>query len=148
VYAEHQGEIDAFHAEINQLNEQLADVNRQAADLQERMKLQWQAMGEKLRERQPEPEIECPDFDGDEDLDPLFDSTRDYVDQIDSYKIYQDRPTKRRARTPRPRRPAPRPRIVETSTLEPADEPPPRPLMRRGNEPPAPAPRQPLRRGN
>lgn len=76
VYAEHQDEIDGFKGEIAQLNEQLAEVNRQAAELLERMKPQWQAMAEKLKEQQPEPDILCPEFDGVEDGDPLFDSTR------------------------------------------------------------------------
>jgi hypothetical protein len=31
--------------------------------------------------------------DGDEDPDPLFDSIRDYVDQIDRYKEHQGKPT-------------------------------------------------------
>jgi hypothetical protein len=35
--------------------------------------------------------------EGDEDLDPLFDSTRDYVEQMDRYKEHQDKPTERRA---------------------------------------------------
>jgi hypothetical protein len=98
--------------------------------LQERMKPTWQAIAEKLTAQQPEPEIECPDFDGDEDTNALFDSTRDYVDQIDNYKIYQDRPTERRARRRRTPPPAP-----------------PRQPMRRGNEPP-PQPRPRFVRGN
>lgn len=39
----------------------------------------------------PEPE------DGDEDDNPLFDSTRDYVEQIDCYKAFQGKPTERGA---------------------------------------------------
>jgi hypothetical protein len=31
--------------------------------------------------------------DGDEDPDPMFDSTRAYVEQADRYKEHQDRPT-------------------------------------------------------
>jgi hypothetical protein len=33
---------------------------------------------------------------GNEDPDPLFDSARDYVEQIDCYKDYQGKPTTRR----------------------------------------------------
>ena len=67
-------------------------------------------MSAKLRERQPEPEIECPDFDADEDDDPLFDSTREYVEQVDRYKEHQGKPIARRnARTVRPSAPAPAP---------------------------------------
>jgi hypothetical protein len=101
MYAEHFEEIEAFNVEIRQLNAQLRSVNRQARELHERMKPKWHAMVEKLRENQPEPELECPEFDADEDTNPLFDSTRGYVEQMDYYKIYQDRPTERRARRPR-----------------------------------------------
>jgi hypothetical protein len=105
-------------------------------------------MAETLKDNQPEPEIECPEFDGDEDDDPLFDSTRDYVEQIDRYKDYQGKPTARRART-RTRSPtAPRRDIAETSTLELVDEPPaPRVLLRRGDDTPPPA-RPRFQRGN
>jgi hypothetical protein len=42
-------------------------------------------------------EIEWPEpAEGDEAIDPLFDSTRTYVEQMDCYKSFQDRPTTRR----------------------------------------------------
>jgi hypothetical protein len=34
--------------------------------------------------------------DGDEDDEPLFDSTRDYVEQINRYKEHQGKPIERR----------------------------------------------------
>ena len=34
--------------------------------------------------------------EGDEDDDPLFDSTRDYVEQVDRYKQHQGKPTGRK----------------------------------------------------
>ena len=40
----------------------------------------------------------CPEFTADEDPDPLFDSQRGYVEQIDRYKRYQGKPTERKAR--------------------------------------------------
>jgi hypothetical protein len=41
--------------------------------------------------------IEWPDpHEGDEDADPLFDSTRGYVEQVDRYKEHQGRPTTRK----------------------------------------------------
>jgi hypothetical protein len=46
----------------------------------------------------PEPD------DGDEDDDPLFDSTRDYVPQIDRFKRHQDKPIARKPRSDRGRR--------------------------------------------
>jgi hypothetical protein len=42
----------------------------------------------------PEPD------EGDEDDDPLFDSTRDYVEQIDRFKEHQGKPTERRPTRP------------------------------------------------
>jgi hypothetical protein len=43
--------------------------------------------------------IEWPEPDGgDEDEDPLFDSTRGYVEQIDRFKEYQQKPTERQSR--------------------------------------------------
>jgi hypothetical protein len=38
-----------------------------------------------------------PTAEGDEHSDPLFDSKRSYVDQIDIYKRHQQRPTEKRA---------------------------------------------------
>jgi hypothetical protein len=37
-------------------------------------------------------------LEADEDSDPLFDSTRDYVDQVDRYKRHQGKPTKAKVR--------------------------------------------------
>jgi predicted nucleic acid-binding Zn ribbon protein len=37
-------------------------------------------------------------FDADEDPDPLFDSTRDYVTQVDRFKQHQGKPTKAKVR--------------------------------------------------
>jgi hypothetical protein len=128
VHAEHEDEIAAFEDEIAELNEELEPLNARAADLHKRIKPVWQAMSEKLRERQPEPDIECPEFDADEDDDPLYDSTRDYVEQIDRYKKFQDKPTARKQRARRAR--APRPVARRR-----------RPPLQRGDRPP-------LRRGN
>ena len=40
---------------------------------------------------------------GDEDPDPLFDSTRGYVEQVDRYKAYQGKPISRKERELKPR---------------------------------------------
>lgn len=58
----------------------------------------WHAIKEGLNAGAPD----IGDFDwplpehGDEDDDPLFDSTRGYVEQIDRYKDHQGKPTGRR----------------------------------------------------
>jgi hypothetical protein len=104
---QHSNELDGFTIEVGHLNVQLQAVNQQAAALRERMQPLWQAMVGELEEDQPEPNFECPEFDYvDEDANPLFDSTRDYVEQMDSYKAFQDKPTERRPRRPRQPRPA------------------------------------------
>jgi hypothetical protein len=55
-----------------------------------------------LRQIERDLEAEAPDLDaydwpepdeGDDDDDPLFDSTRDFVDQVDRYKAHQGKPT-------------------------------------------------------
>ena len=51
-----------------------------------------------LADKEPDLEIECPEFDADEDDDPLFDSLRDYIEQIDAYKAFQNKPTARKVR--------------------------------------------------
>jgi hypothetical protein len=60
-----------------------------------------------MRKIEKDLEAEATDFDdvewpepeeGDEDDDPLFDSTREYLDQIDRFKLFQGKPT---AATPR-----------------------------------------------
>jgi hypothetical protein len=58
--------------------------------------------GPVLRRIEQDLEAEAPDIDGydwpepadgEEDDDPLFDSTREYVEQINRYKLHQDKPT-------------------------------------------------------
>ena len=108
VYTEHRTEIEGFEADVEALNDQLEALNQQAAEMRERMEPTWQAMQDKLRARQPDVEVERPEFDADEDDNPLFDSSRSYVEQVGVYKRHQGRPTERRRRTARaPRRQAP-----------------------------------------
>jgi hypothetical protein len=57
----------------------------------------WQAITDRLVDVPTDYEWPEPD-DGDEDEDPLFDSRRSYMEQIDRYKAYQDKPTDRRPR--------------------------------------------------
>jgi hypothetical protein len=60
-------------------------------------------IAEELQDGAPDVEgIEWPEpDDGDEDDDPLFDSTRDYVEQVDRYKEHLNEPTERRSRSKR-----------------------------------------------
>ena len=56
-----------------------------------------QTIAAELEEEAPDPaDADWPEpADGDEDGDPLFDSTRDYVEQIDRFKQHQGKPTDR-----------------------------------------------------
>jgi len=67
-------------------------------DWEDRAETVWHAIAADLEDQKPDlDERDWPEpEDGDEDFDPLFDSTRDYIEQIDRYKEHQDRPTERR----------------------------------------------------
>jgi hypothetical protein len=116
--------LDEVHAEVIERHEEEAaairtdfatlvgEINAEFGVLRERYEARFTEIRERFDElqntvaadlRNAAPDVgdnEWPEpADGDEDDDPLFDSTRDYVDQIDHYKEHQDRPTegKRRA---------------------------------------------------
>ena len=67
----------------------------------ERTETRWLAIQETLEAEAPDlSEVEWPEpKPGDEDPDPLFDSRRDYVQQIDTYKAFQGKPTVRKPRS-------------------------------------------------
>jgi hypothetical protein len=116
VFAEHEEEIDDLRAEhadlvdeveekhrelIEGFEQQLDDLENEYAgqfqELGERMNIVWHAMADLLRGRGPKSnDVEWPEPIVDEDPDPLFDSTRAYVEQIDRYKAHQGKPTARR----------------------------------------------------
>jgi hypothetical protein len=89
-HSEHQDEIDALAAEWQEI------VKAQRAWI-ELAKPVWQAIREKLEVAAPRVYDTQwrPDFDADEDPDPMFDSTRDYVEQMDRYKEHQGKPTEK-----------------------------------------------------
>jgi hypothetical protein len=114
---EHRDELDALEStwvEIVAEGEALAaEMEARGAGLRakieawtERANPTWHAMAELLQARAPDlTEVEWPEPDeGDEDDDPLFDSTRGYVEQIDKYKQHQGKPTERRPYASRPER--------------------------------------------
>jgi hypothetical protein len=100
------------YAEIHQIS---ADLRRDFADRIEPLEVEWQAIQEGMQDRVRDwhdraavvwtemtaaLEERAPDFDaiewpepadGDEDPDPLFDSTRTYVDQMKAYRGFQGR---------------------------------------------------------
>jgi hypothetical protein len=81
-------DIAALTAERNKLAKLCAASAKRGRQLIERINRDLAAAA---------PDIKSYDWpapcEGDEDDDPLFDSTRDYVEQIDRYKLHQGKPT-------------------------------------------------------
>ena len=103
--------IEPYHDEIEALRQRHQDLDRRwtsqtkpLADeyraIAERFNSIRQAITETLAAKAPDLDaVDWPEADqGDEDEDPLFDSNRDYVEQIDRYKKHQGKPTGRRPR--------------------------------------------------
>jgi hypothetical protein len=97
VEARHKPKIKVLESDWTRMAQEHA---REQANWQKRAKPIWQAIADDLRKRAPaSEEIEWPEpNEADEDEDPLFDSTRAYVEQIDRYKAFQNKPTARRNR--------------------------------------------------
>jgi hypothetical protein len=95
----HQQALAAIAAEATRRSrEHIEAINAEAAAFYERAAELWSEIGEALEERvQDAGEIDwaSPD-EADEGDDPLFDSARGYVAQIDRYKAHQGKPTTRR----------------------------------------------------
>jgi hypothetical protein len=106
------GELDGILAALEPIKEQLKPVQREAEAWRERVEQVYQAIADEMFVAMPDfGGIEWPEpADGDEYPDPLFDSTRSYLEQIDVYKRHQGRSTERRPRKdkgrPKPRRKA------------------------------------------
>ena len=88
-------EFEALQAEFEQIKR---DFEANLDAWSERAEPVWQANADDLEER-------APDVDelrtnstwlANEDPDPLFDSSREYLDQVDPFKRYQGKPTERR----------------------------------------------------
>jgi hypothetical protein len=82
VAAEFKGELDALTAELRELEVASRRLRPTAENLFARMR-------ERLAALQPTFKRPRINFVGDEDLDPLLDSQRDYFDQLASYKRFQ-----------------------------------------------------------
>jgi hypothetical protein len=92
-------EIEAEHDDlIDQCNAALAEFQEPLDQLDERFRHLQRAIAKDLRNEAPDPDdIEWPEpEEGDEDDNPLFDSTRDYLDQIERYKAHQGKSTTER----------------------------------------------------
>jgi hypothetical protein len=97
IHEQHRAEVEELEAEWEAIN---AEHQRQLEQWRERAEPVWQVMAEECEFEAPDiDEIEWPEpEDADEDQDPLFNSTRDYVEQIDKYKRHQGKPIARRGR--------------------------------------------------
>lgn len=105
VHAKHEKKIKSFRARhaaiVKELRARLKALNddfrKQFQKLSGEMKPCWDAILNSLDGRFDFNSIDWPQPEqGDEDPDPLFNSTRDYVEQIDRYKQHQGKPTTRR----------------------------------------------------
>jgi hypothetical protein len=105
----HKADAKALRAEQRDLarrcNAELAPIIKRYEkgfqDIAGRFNSLQAAIAQELEEEAPDPdEIEWPEPDeGDEDDDPLFDSTRDYVEQVDRFKGHRGRLIKRKVRS-------------------------------------------------
>jgi hypothetical protein len=108
VLARHEDSLDDLRAEheaIREAHEKLrADherVSEQLAEWAARVREKFAEIRNELDDDKPDPNAwEWPDpIEPEDDPDPLFDSRRSYVEQIDRYKLHQGKPTARRPRT-------------------------------------------------
>jgi hypothetical protein len=92
---------DRFADQIEKLEEEYSNVVAAHQAFVEHAETVWHAISERLDAEMPDTSgVKWPKPKaGDEDSDPLFDSTRDYVDQIDCYKAFQGKRTERKPGT-------------------------------------------------
>jgi gas vesicle protein len=114
---EHRDEIEELEADWEEISDEAEALRAEIEEKQEKLQAKieaweeraeptWQAIAESLNEQAPDVDsFEWPEPDeGDEDEDPLYDSRRGYVEQIDRYKEFQGKPTEQRAYASRPER--------------------------------------------
>jgi hypothetical protein len=99
VRARHADDLAKLEAERVKIAAEIEEMAKRAVKMELTLKRKARPI---LRKIEKEFEAEAPDVDdydwpepdhGDEDDDPLFDSTRGYVEQIDRYKAHQGKPT-------------------------------------------------------
>src|SRR5262249_4441570 len=96
VQRRYQNEIDDLEAEVDELNADITAFVEELREREEDIANRAQPLFNQIR-RNPvkgmPSTFEWPDpAEGDEDADPLFDSSRSYVDQIDRYRRQQGKP--------------------------------------------------------
>jgi hypothetical protein len=91
---------ERFENEIDEMRKEYDEVVASHQAWLEGIEPVWQAIKESIRDEMPDTSGAWPEPNaGDEDPDPLYDSGRDYVEQMDRYKKFQDKPTERKVRT-------------------------------------------------
>jgi hypothetical protein len=95
-----------FEDKLDELRLSWDEIARKIEDWKGLASSTYQAMDSMLNERAPNIEgVEWPEpADGDEDFDPLYESRRDYVEQMERYKRHQGKPTAGLSRGGRQRR--------------------------------------------
>jgi hypothetical protein len=102
VHQEHSGETAPLLTEYEALQAEYEEFVRtlqaKLGELTERAEPVWQAIADDLEELAPDVDELRPNSTwlANEDDDPLFDSTREYVEQVDRFKQHQGKPTERR----------------------------------------------------
>jgi hypothetical protein len=83
--------------EVTQIESEYQDIRRRLGDWRERARALYEKIEAEIEDGIPDlDQVEWPEGgEGDEDPDPLFDSRRNYVEQIDRYKRFQGKPTGR-----------------------------------------------------
>jgi len=114
--AETEAAGEEFAAELEEITESVHEEHREQLDeleeawgeiaaliesWNERAQAVWHSIARNLLDAAPDPDNHAwPEpREPDEDDDPLFDSTRDYVEQMDRYKQHQGKPTTQSMRT-------------------------------------------------
>jgi gas vesicle protein len=97
---------EEFAEQLETLESEWSDIAEQIDDWKRRAESTYRSMDAELRDRAPSIHVvDWPEPDmGDEDVDPLYDSGRDYVEQMDRYKLHQGKPTEGLSRGGRQRR--------------------------------------------
>jgi hypothetical protein len=94
VHEEHREQLDELEEDWAEIATSIESWNEQAQSV-------WRAITNDLLDATPDPaDHDWPEArEPDEDDDPLFDSTRDYVEQMDRYKQHQGKPITHSANT-------------------------------------------------
>jgi hypothetical protein len=100
VVLRYEDQVKAHRAALEPIQKQLDELRKQVAEWRKGIEPTYQAIAEDLKAEAPDLDaIEWPEpADGAEHPNPLFDSRRSYLEQIEVYKRHQHKPTEKRER--------------------------------------------------